>query len=319
METQNEARSLRQRIGIMVTGDPAMVVTTLVGLEEAGVEQAWIPFGPVWNPDVLTTLAAAAVRTSHIKFGTNIVQVTSRHPVLMAQQVLSIHSLAPGRLTLGIGTGSAITARSTYGTEVKAPLTYLRNYIQVLRPLLQQGEAHHQEAPFIADVKLPAASQTPIYISTLGPGAFRLAGEVADGALPFLCPIPYLLNTAIPALNEGAATTGRSRPLVVAHLPIAMTKDRQAALQATQQQLGFYTTLPTYRNMFAAAGFSEQEISAGSETLMENLLVSGDESQIKDRLQEILSTKIDSLAISLVPISNVAQEGTRLAHLIGHL
>ncbi len=171
METQKEVRSLRQRVGIMVAGDPATVVTTLIGLEEVGVDRAWVPSGPLWNPDVLTTLAAAAARTSHLKFGTNIVQVTSRHPTFMAQQILSIDSLAPGRLTLGIGTGSAITAKSIYGTEMKAPLAYLRNYIQILRPLLQQGEVHHQEPPFITDVKLAATSQTPIYISALGPAA----------------------------------------------------------------------------------------------------------------------------------------------------
>jgi alkanesulfonate monooxygenase SsuD/methylene tetrahydromethanopterin reductase-like flavin-dependent oxidoreductase (luciferase family) len=202
---------------------------------------------------------------------------------------------------------------------MKAPLAYLRNYIQILHPLLQQGEVHHQEPPFITDVKLSAASQTPLYISALGPAAFRLAGEIADGALPFLCPIPYLLNTAIPALGEGAATVGRLRPPVVAHLPVAITKDRVVALQAARQLLGFYTTLPTYRNMFIAAGFSEQEISTTSDTLMESLIVSGDEHQIKDRLQEVLSSEIDSLAINIVPISDVAQEGIRLAHLVSNL
>jgi len=71
--------------------------------------------------------------------------------------------------------------------------------------------------------------------------------------------------------------------------------------------------------MFTAAGFSEQEISTTSDTLMESLVVSGDEHQIKDRLQEVLSSEIDSVAINIVPISDVAQEGTRLARLVSNL
>jgi F420-dependent oxidoreductase-like protein len=320
MENKEEARSLRKRVGIMVVpADPATLVTRLVEIEEAGVDQVWAAFGPLFNPDLLTTLAAAATRTSHLKLGTSVVQVTSRHPVLMAQQALSLNSLAPGRLRLGIGTGALDTAKSVYGTEVKAPLTYLREYVQVLRPLLQQGEVHHQGSHFTTDVSLHSSSQVPLLISALGPAAFRLAGEIADGALPFMCPIPYLLNTALPALSAGAADAGRPRPPVVAHVPVAFTEDRAAALQTGRQTLGYYPTRPTYHNMFIAAGFSEQEINPISDRLIESLLVFGDESKIKDRLLEILSTDIDAVAITLIPVSDAVQEGNRLAQLIGHL
>ncbi|MBA2393850.1 MAG: LLM class flavin-dependent oxidoreductase, partial [Ktedonobacteraceae bacterium] len=218
MENTEEVRSLRQRVGIMVAPPtPAAVVKQLVEIEEAGVDNVWVATGPVFSPDLLTSLAAAAARTSRLKFGTSIVQVTSRHPVFMAQQLLSLASLAPGRVTIGLGTGSLELAKSIYGTEVKAALAYLREYVQVLRPLLQQGEVHHQGVQFTTGVKLQSASQVPLFISALGPTAFRLAGEIADGALPFMCPIPYLLDTAIPALNAGAAAAGRSRPPIVAH------------------------------------------------------------------------------------------------------
>jgi len=81
----------------------------------------------------------------------------------------------------------------------------------------------------------------------------------------------------------------------------------------------FYTTLPTYRNMFLAAGFSEQEISAVSDRLIESLIVFGDESKIKDRLLELLGTEFDELRISPIPVSDATREGIRLARLIGQL
>lgn len=317
MEQKEEKRSLRERVGLSIEpADPATLVAALVEIEKAEVDHVWVG-GPPWNPDLLTTLAAAAMRTTHLTLGTAIVQIFARHPVLLAQQALSLNALVPGRLRLGIGTSSPAFAKQVYGVEMERPLSYLREYVQVLRPLLQQGEVHHQGRYFTVDASLHVSSQVPLLIAALGPVAFRLAGEIADGALSALCPIPYLLNTALPALRAGAAAAGRPRPLMVAHVPIALTEDRATAFQVGRQAIRFHASLPTYHKMFLAAGFSEQEIIMVSDRLIESLLVFGDESKIRDRLLELLSTEIDELTLGLVPVSNAAQERIRLARLIG--
>jgi len=319
MEQKAEVRSLRERVGIsVVPTDPATLVATLVEIERAGVEQIWVG-GPPWNPDLLTTLMAAAMRTTHLKLGASIVQVFSRHPVLLAQQALSFNALAPGRLRLGIGTSSPEFAKSVYGVEMKQPLAYLREYAQVLRPLLQQGEVHYQGRYFTTDVALQASAQIPLLIATLGPGAFHLAGEVADGALPVMCPIPYLLNTALPALKAGAAKAERPHPPIVAYIPVALTKDRAVALQIGRKAMSIYPQRSPYRNMFVAAGFSQQEIATVSDSFVESLLVFGDESQIRDRLLELLAIGLDELTIGLIPVSDAAREAILLAQLIGQL
>src|SRR6266581_8829353 len=132
MEYKEEIRSLRERVGMTVSSaEPARLIESIVEIEEAGVDHIWVGFGPPWNPDLLTTLAVAAARTTHLKLGTSIVQVSTRHPVLMAQQALSFSNLAPGRLKLGIGPGSPAMAKSIYGIDMSAPLAYLREYVQV--------------------------------------------------------------------------------------------------------------------------------------------------------------------------------------------
>jgi alkanesulfonate monooxygenase SsuD/methylene tetrahydromethanopterin reductase-like flavin-dependent oxidoreductase (luciferase family) len=268
---------------------------------------------------LLTTLAAAATRTTRLKLGTAVVQTFARHPVLLAQQVLSLNALAPGRLRLGIGTGVPAFAKRVYGIEMEQPLAYLREYVQVLRPLLQDGEVHHQGRYFTVDVSLQISSRIPLLVAALGPKAFQLAGEVADGALPYLCPIPYLLETALPALSAGAAAAGRSCPPMVAHVTVAFTEDRTLALQAGREAMSFYTTLLSCRHMFAVAGYSQQEIDTVSDSFVESLLVFGDESKIRDRLLELLAIGFDELMIELVPVSDAAQEEKRLARLIGQL
>src|SRR5260221_5020743 len=200
------------------------------------------------------------MRTTHLILGTAIVQIFSRHPVFLAQRFLSFNALARGRLRFGIGTSSPAFAKRMYGVEMEPPLAYLREYVQVLRSLLEEGEVHHQGRYFTIDAELPASSQVPLLIAALGPVAFRLAGEIADGALPALCPIPYLLKTALPALSSGAASVGRSRPPVVAHVPVVLTEDRQTALQVGRQAIRFNTSLPTYRNMSLRQAFRNKRL-----------------------------------------------------------
>jgi F420-dependent oxidoreductase-like protein len=320
MEYLSEQRSFQERVGMMIwPTDPRALVNTLVEIEDAGVRQVWLPVGWPGNPDLLTVLAAAAERTTHLTFGTAIIQVFSRHPVLLALQALSLHSLAPNRLRLGVGVGTAEMARNIYGVEMESQLSYVREYVQVLRPLLQQGEIHHQGHFFSTDLSLPAPAPIPVLMAALGPATFRLAGEIADGILPFLCPISYLLDVALPELSAGAAAVGRPRPPIVAHVPVALTDDRSTALQAGREGLGGYLGNPSYRKMLIAAGFSIQEIETVADTLLERVLVYGNAGQIKDQLLAILERGIDELVIGPVWVSDAAQETMQLAQMIGQL
>jgi alkanesulfonate monooxygenase SsuD/methylene tetrahydromethanopterin reductase-like flavin-dependent oxidoreductase (luciferase family) len=313
---KQEKHSLSARVGLHLYPHPQMI-DPLIQVEDAGVDHVWISSGPSSSPDLLTTLAVAAGHTSRLKFGTSILHAPARHPVFLAQQALSFQAIAPERLLLGVGTGSPALAKQLYGREVTPQLAYLREYVQVLRQVLHQGEVHHQGRFFTTDARLPASAHIPVLISALGPQAFRVAGEVADGALPYACPIPYLLNTALPAMNAGAAAASRPRPPLVAQVSIAFTEDRAIALEAGRQTLSFAAR--DYRTMFLGAGFSEWEIDTVADSFVEKLIIFGSESKIKDHLQELLATEIDELAVSLVGVSDPAQELVRLARLMSQL
>ncbi|GCE51445.1 F420-dependent oxidoreductase-like protein [Thermosporothrix hazakensis] len=317
---QKKTASLGERIGMTIFAmTPTSLVSTLTELDETGVDHVWVPFGPPWSADLVTVLSAAAARTSRLKLGTAIVPVYSRHPVLLALQALSFEHLAPGRLRLGVGVGSPELAKIIYGEEMEPALSYLREYVQVLRPLLTEGSVKHKGKFFTAEVSLHATTQIPIYVAALGPSAFRLAGEIADGVLPYMSPAHYLLEKALPALQEGASAAGRPRPPVIAHVPVALTKDRTAALEAGRKAVKIYTTYPVYRNMFFAAGFSEVEVDAVADTLLERLLIFGDEDTVGKRLQELLAQGLDELTVGPVAVVDAAEERQRLARLIGQL
>ena len=314
----------RERVGLVVNGSNAAVaVKTIVAAEAAGVRQIWMAQPPVL-PDVLTMFAAAATRTSTVRLGTSITPTYPRHPLVLAQQILALNDLAPGRLRLGIGPSHRFIIEDIYGLQQKTPLAHLREYLEVLRAALWQGKVDHHGHFYNVIATLPRTSQIPILISTLGKSAFQLAGQIADGALTWVCPVPYLLHTGVPALRTSAAAVGRSPPPLVAHVLVAVTENRHAVLTTGHQMLDFYAKIPFYAAMFSNAGFSLTPDQTVPDALVDSMVISGNESIVAARLAELLAAGLDELMVSLVPTKGAGDdddddEQTRLMQLIGRL
>ena len=86
-------RPIRECVGLIVNGtNAATAIKTIAAAETAGVQQIWMTQTP-WSPDVLTTLAATAIKTSIVRLGTAIIPTYPRHPVVLAQQVLALHDM----------------------------------------------------------------------------------------------------------------------------------------------------------------------------------------------------------------------------------
>jgi alkanesulfonate monooxygenase SsuD/methylene tetrahydromethanopterin reductase-like flavin-dependent oxidoreductase (luciferase family) len=314
----------RERVGLVVDGaNAASAVKTIVAAEAAGVRQIWM-VQPPSGPDTLTTLSAAATKTSTVRLGTSIVPTYPRHPLVLVQQALSLHDIAPGRLRLGIGPSHQAIIEGIYGLPQTTPLAHLREYVKVLRAALWEGKVDHHGQFFNVVVTLPRTTQTPVLISTLGKKAFELAGEIADGALSWVCPVPYLLNTGIPTLRTAAAAAAaneRSATPLVAHISVALSEDRHSVMAAGHKVLDMYAKLPFYAKMFTDAGFPLTDSQmVVPDSLVDSLIVSGNEATVAERLTELLAAGLDELMITLVPIKDEAvDELTRLMHLIGQL
>ncbi len=310
---------VRERVGLAISGaNAAIVVTAIVAAESADIRQVWMTQGGP-SPDTLSIFAAAALQTTSVRLGTAIVPTYPRHPLALAQQALTLGDLAPGRLRLGVGPSHRPIIEGVYGIPMTAPLEHLREYVAVLRTALWEGEVDHHGDFFTVKTTLPRTPRTPILISALRTGAFELAGEVSDGAISWVCPVSYLLEKALPALQAGAAKNGRSAPPLIAHIPVALSQDRQAVLAATRKQLGRYGKLPFYAAMFADAGFPVSSDGTMSDALVDNLVVSGDEATISARLTDLLAQGLDELLVMPITVANAEDELAQLANLIGHL
>ncbi len=310
---------IRERVGLVIEArDVATALTKIREAEQAGVKQAWMTQS-VGMLDTLTLFAAMAMQTTRVRLGTSIIPVYPRHPLVMALQAATVDALAPGRLRLGVGTSHRHVMENVYGLSMPSPLAYLREYVEVMRQGLWEGRVDHQGRFFKVAALLPHTAQIPLLISALGEKAFRLAGEIADGAISWVCPVPYLLNTALPALRAGAQARNRPAPPLVAHIPVAMSTDEAAVQTAVTQRITYYTKAPFYVHMFAAAGFPIAEDGSGVDAHVKALVVAGDQAQVEKRLRELIASGLDELMLMLVPVADEAGERGQLIQVIDSL
>ncbi|GHO96157.1 LLM class F420-dependent oxidoreductase [Reticulibacter mediterranei] len=313
-------RQPSKHVGVYIQArDTIDAIARIQEAEHAGVQQAWMAMGGAGFADILTVLAIAATQTEQIKLGTAIVPAYSRHPLVTAQQALAVHDFAPERLRLGIGSGNRAFIEGRYGLQQTTPLRYLKEYMEVVRGVLWQGRIDHHGEFFQVVDTLPRTAQVPLLIPALGLKAFRLAGEIADGALASLCPVPYLLEQALPALRAGAEEKSRPAPPVVACLPVAFSTDDATVSVAMRQFIQQLAQASTYARMFAQAGWASamNGDEAALNALARTLVISGNEEIVRDRVQELLASGLDELLLLVIPIVDEATERKQLLHLIG--
>ena len=294
------------------------VVAAIVEAELRGVKAVWSTISGT-KPDTLTTFAAAAVSTDKIVLGSSIAPTYPRHPITLASQVIALEELAPGRIRLGIGPSHKPTIEGSFGIPMGKPLDHLREYLTILRAILWEGSVDFRGEYLSAHISmLPESTppKTPIPISALRKNAFRLAGEIADGAISWVTPVHYLVNTALPALEAGAVSASRPRPPIIAHVPVAVSTDRDASRNAFRNQFPYYSKLPFYQGMFADAGFPVTAEGTMTDALVDNLAVSGTPDEIRKRFEAIRAEGIDELLISQVFVGDAASELATLSEIL---
>jgi F420-dependent oxidoreductase-like protein len=275
-------------IGVYVPASDARAqIEVIKQAEKQGVPSFWLTTGGS-APDGPTLYAAAAMVTEQIKFGTSITQTWPRHPVALATQALALDSIAPGRFRFGLGASHSGPVESVYGVKYEKPLTNLREYLTVLKTLLDKGEVEYEGTFVKTKNRIPGAPiNVPVMASALRPASYRLCGELADGAISWVSPWTYLRDVALPAMREGAASAGRPVPPLVAHVPVCLVADKSEARELASTMLGRYATMANYLGMFAAAGFTDMQ-GSDKDRASDDVVASGTDEQVVERLTQIM-------------------------------
>jgi 5,10-methylenetetrahydromethanopterin reductase len=242
-----------------------------------GMHTFWAP--QIFSHDTLTVLAIAGREVPGIELGTGVVPTYPRHPMMLAQQALTVQAATGGRLVLGIGLSHHIVVEMMWGLSFDKPVRHMREYLSVLLPLLD-GEPvafNGDEFRVNAAASVAGGSRPPVLVAALGAQMLRVTGTLADGTATWCVGPKTLRDLTVPTLRQAAADAGRPEPRVVCALPISVTEDVDAARRLAAKVFAVYDTLPSYKTMMDNEGVSGPG----------DLAIVGTEAEVRDQLAEL--------------------------------
>ena len=246
------------RIGIFggTTNDGTIdaIVAEARRAEADGFASYWAP--QIFGHDALTALAVVGREVPRIELGTSVVPTYPRHPMMLAQQALTVNAAASGRLCLGIGLSHQIVVEGMWGMSFDKPVRHMREYLEIMMPLLEGKPVSHNGEAFRVNggVSVPGGTRPNVVIAALGEQMLKVTAALADGTLTW-CTGPDTLRThTVPTLRAAAESAGRDSTRVIAALPVCVTTDRAAALERAAKVFVVYGQLPSYRKMLDREG-----------------------------------------------------------------
>ncbi|HEV7731631.1 MAG TPA: TIGR03564 family F420-dependent LLM class oxidoreductase [Candidatus Binatia bacterium] len=272
------------RIGIGIgelSGSPVSVdglVEQAKQAEADGFASGW--FANIFGIDAIMAAAVCGRETSRIELGTAVVPTYPRHPVAMAQAALSAQAIARGRFALGIGLSHQVVIEGMFGLSFAKPYSHMREYLEVLVPLIRAGAVSYSGDEFTVNVPqlgVHGGGPCPILVAALAPKMLALTGRVADGTITWMTGPKTIREHTAPRLNEAAAAAGRPAPRVVVGLPVAVTKDVAAARTSADRGFQIYGMLPSYRAMLDREGADGPG----------QVVIVGDESAVGEQLESL--------------------------------
>ncbi len=283
------------RIGIMTgAGGPGDTIDALVArgkeVERRGFPTLWM--ANIFSLDAILTLAIVGRETKRIELGTAVVPTYPRHPYAMAQQALTANQAAGGRLALGIGLSHRIVIENMFGLSYDKPARHMREYLQVLRPLLRGEEVKFSGETYRVNAPLGIGAPPPtVLVAAMGDAMLKLTGELADGTVLWMTGAKTVESHAAPKLNAAAAAAGRPKPRVAAGIPIALTNDPDGARAWAAKNLVVYGQMPSYRAMLDKEGLAGPA----------DLALVGDEKALDAGLARMRSAGVTDFIASILP------------------
>jgi probable F420-dependent oxidoreductase len=272
------------RYGIWVGGRAHPTPELAYHLETLG-------FGALWlggQPADLALVEAAIANTSTITVATGIVNIWTADARELADSYHRIEAEHPGRLLVGVGVGHP----EGQGEQALKPYGAMVDYLDVLD-----------------DEAVPLEHRV---LAALGPRMLELARDRSAGAHPYL---------VTPSYNESARAILGAGKLLATEQRAVLREDAEEARELGRPSVDRpYLGLRNYVNNLKRLGYSAEDVeSPGSDRLIDDLVVYGDDAAIESRLSAHLRAGADHVAVQLVQAADddVAAGYTHLARALG--
>jgi probable F420-dependent oxidoreductase len=251
--------------------DPAAIAAQAAKAEATGYDGVW---SAETSHDPFLPIAIGAAATENLEFGTGITVAFARNPMTLAVVANDLQLLTGGRFMLGMGSQIKPHITKRFSMPWSHPAPRMREMILAIRAIWKAWETggklefrgdfytHTLMTPFFNPGANPYGNPK-ILLAGVGEHMTEVAGEVADGFLVHgFTTERYLREVSIPALERGAARTGKTRlDLEVSYPGFVVTgtdeESTATADAAVRQQIAFYGSTPAYRPVLELHGWGE--------------------------------------------------------------
>jgi len=303
---------------------PDDATETVLAAEAAGFDSVWT--AEAYGSDAFTPLTWYAARTSRIKLGTGLVQLSARTPAATAMTAATLDALSGGRLTLGLGVSGPQVVEGWYGVPFPKPLARTREYVDIVRKVWRRevvsNDGEHYPLPYPGGTKLgkpikltlhPTRDRIPIMLGAEGPKNVELATQIADGWLPIF----YHVERGGDVYSEALASAPAGFQ-VCCPVTVVINDDVAAALELVKWTMAFYiggmgaANLNFHLNVIGRMGFAEQAavvqqhflagdreaaMRAVPDELADGIALCGPPERIRERLELWRKTPVTQLLV----------------------
>ncbi|MEV6068839.1 LLM class F420-dependent oxidoreductase [Nocardia sp. NPDC052001] len=330
------------QLGYWGAQPPANTAELVAAAEETGFDAVFT--AESWGSDAYTPLAWLGPSTSRVRLGTSVVQMSARTPTATAMAALTLDHLSGGRHILGLGVSGPQVVEGWYGQSFAKPLQRTREYVSVIRRVLEREGKVTNDGPSyplpynganatgfgkpLKSITHPLRKDLPIWLGAEGPKNVALTAEIADGWLAIYY-TPRLADMYNEWLDEGFARAGARRSRedfeIAATAQVILTDDTKAELDRLRPFLALYIggmgaeDMNFHAEVYRRMGYGEQveEITrlfrtgrkdeaaaAVPDELILDTTIIGDEAHVREQLKVWEKAGVTML---LVGVQSVAQ------------
>jgi phthiodiolone/phenolphthiodiolone dimycocerosates ketoreductase len=186
-----------------------------------------------------TLLGYLASRAGKLRIGVGVTEPIRRHPVLIAQAMLTLSHMTKRAPILGIGAGERENIEP-YGMDFTTPVGRLEEALKVIsmcfssqRPIDFHGKYYHLDNA-VMDLKAPKGKAPEVWIASHGPRMLRLTGIYGDGWYPTIAASPEEYAAMLEVIRAAAREAERDpeaiTPALEPYIVVAPTEQEAQAM-----------------------------------------------------------------------------------------
>lgn len=255
--------------------DSKQVADTAAEIEALGYRGLWIPEMLGRDPFVAATILLGA--TNGLVVATGIANIWARDEVTTNTLNYSLNETYNNRFLLGLGVSHHNLVEWVRKHDYSKPYSKMVEYLDRMAKCKYRA---------IAPSEIPE-----IVIAALGPKMLALAAEKTSGAHPYLVPPEHTVIA-----REAIGPDSWLAPEQMMVLETDATKARDIA----RLYLPTYLKLPNYANNLVRLGYSQEDIDAVTDEVVDAVVVWGDEQACAKRVKEHLDAGADHVSVQVL-------------------